>query len=116
MDVRGSVSASGSGTFNKLNLSLAEQAYATSDTDAVATGSAGTAFIKQYQTELTISNPNVNENSLVYITPVGSTSQVVSLIRRVAEDSETLETEGSFTVGISQPILSDLKFNWIIVN
>lgn len=109
VDIRGSLTASGSGTFNKLNLSFAPQAYALSDTEIAATGSAGTAAIKRYRTEVTIYNPQVNERSLIYITPVGNTNNKIPyLLRQVAG--------ASFTVGVGSTNPSETNFNWIIVN
>ena len=118
VDVRGALVASGSGTFNKLNLSLARQALAISDIEAVASGSAGAAIVKQYRGEITIKNQNVTENSLIYITPVGNTNgRVLYLLRQTAEDPLQAGAEGSFTVGINIPsTTTDIKFNWIIVN
>ena len=118
VDVRGSFSASGSGTFNKLNLSLVREALAISDVEAIATGSAGAAIVKQYRSEITIKNQNVTENSLIYITPVGNTNgKVLYLLRQTAEDPLQAGVEGSFTVGINIPsTATDIKFNWIIVN
>ncbi len=105
----GNVVASGSGTFNKLNLSFAAPAYAISDTEVVATGSAGTAAIKQYSGELTIYDSQVTDKSLIYITPTGSSNnEVLYLLRQ--------EAGLSFTVGIDRPATQDIKFNWIIVN
>jgi hypothetical protein len=110
VDTQGNIVASGGATFGKLNLSLAEQAYAISDTQAVATGSAGVATLKKYRSEITINNPNVTEDSLIYITPVGTTNdKVLYLLRQVPGQS--------FTVGVNIPSTAlDIKFNWIIVN
>ena len=109
VDQSGDVAASGSGTFAKLNFDLVQQALAVSDTEAVASGSAGTAVLNRYHTEITIDNPNVTQKSLIYITPVGDTdNMVVSLLRQVPGKS--------FTVGVSTPIAKDILFNWIIVN
>lgn len=108
VDVRGSITASGSATIGKLNLSLVEPAYAVSDIEVVATGSAGTATIKRYRTELTIDNPNVTARSLIYITPVGPNNQSIYLLRQAAGKS--------FTAGVGTPATTDMKFNWIIVN
>ena len=117
LKIRGDITASGSATFNKLNLSLAKPAYAISDTESEASGSAGTAEIRSNRTEVTIYNPAVTEDSLVYITPVGNTSnQSIYLLRQTAEIKNIESTEGSFTVGINNPIDQALKFNWIIVN
>jgi len=109
VDQSGNISASGSGTFAKLNFNLVQQALAVSDTESVATGSAGTAILKRYHTEITIDNSSVTDKSLIYITPVGDTqNMVISLLRQIPGQS--------FTVGISSPITKDILFNWIIVN
>ncbi|PIZ97606.1 MAG: hypothetical protein COX79_01605, partial [Candidatus Levybacteria bacterium CG_4_10_14_0_2_um_filter_36_16] len=105
----GDIVASGSGTFNKLNFALVAPAYALDDTTAIATSSAGTATLKQFKRELTIKNSLVTDKSLIYITPVGDTSnQVLYLLRQVAGES--------FTVGVSTPAAKDVNFNWMIVN
>lgn len=102
----GDIIASGSGTFGKLNLSLIEPAYALSSTEIVATGSAGTAAVRAYYTEVTIDNPLVTEKSLIYLTP--KTNQQVYLMRQVPGVS--------FTVGVQSPSVFEIPFNWIIVN
>jgi len=118
LDIQGSASISGALTSRKLNLAFAEQAFATSDIEATASGSAGTAFLKQYRNEITIKNPNVTEKSLIYITPVGNTNnKVLYIYRQVPENSNIEGVEGSFTVGVnSASTVTDIKFNWIIVN
>lgn len=106
---KGDIKASGSGTFNKLNLSFVPKAIAVSDTEIIASGSAGTAEIKPYQNELTINNPLVTKDSLIYITPkTGLPNQSVYLLRQVPGQS--------FTVGISKVINKSVPFNWIIIN
>jgi site-specific recombinase XerD len=113
----GDVTSSGSATFNKFNLSFVAPAYALSDTEVVATSAAGLASIKPYRTELTIYNPNVTDNSLIYITPVSRTyNQVLYLIRQTPEDRNSNLIDGSFTVGIDAPVSREVQFNWIIVN
>jgi hypothetical protein len=102
----GDVTASGSGTFGKLNLSLIEPAYALSSTEVVATGSAGTAMIRAHFSEVTIDNPAVTDKSLIYLTP--KTDQPIYLMQQIPGVS--------FTVGISSPTTFDIPFNWIIVN
>lgn len=105
----GDLIASGSGTFSKLNLSLVQPALAVSQTEVIATGSAGVTSINPYQTEITIKNHIVTDKSLIYITPVGTPSaQSPFLIRQTNQES--------FTVGIQTPILKETSFNWLIVN
>ena len=103
------MNASGAGTFSKLNLNIVNEAQAVSPTEVIATGSAGVAQIQPNKNELTIKNPLVTENSLIYITPKTATpNQSLFLLRQVPGQS--------FTVGISQPINKKVPFNWIIIN
>lgn len=92
--------------FNKLNLNLVSPAFALSNTEIVATGSAGTANIRARYTEITIDNPLVTDKSLIYLTP--KTNQQVFLMRQ--------NPGVSFTVGVQSAGYSDIPFNWIIVN
>ena len=105
----GDILASGSGTFSKLNLSLVQPALAISDTEAIATGSAGIASINAGQKEITIHNKQVTDKSLIYITPKADTYNLVLYLIR--------QTPGvSFTVGINTPLYKNIQFNWFIVN
>ena len=105
----GDLVASGAATIAKLNLSLVQPALAVSPTEVVATGSAGTASITAYNTQVTIDNPSVTAKSLIYITPTSSTNnQVLYLLRQVPGLS--------FTVGLQNPSAISIPFNWIIVN
>lgn len=105
----GDIIASGAATFSKLNLDIAKPALAVSETEVVATSSAGTTNIARYQTEVTINNPLVTEKSLIYITPVGNDSgQTPYLLRQVANKS--------FTVGIAHPSTTSTEFNWLLIN
>jgi hypothetical protein len=101
--------ASGAATIAKLNLNPIIPAEAVSQTEVIATSSAGTATIKAYHQEITIDNPLVTENSLIYITPAGPTNgQNPYLVRQV---------QGiSFTVGISKIVDRDSPFNYLIIN
>lgn len=113
VEIKGNLVASGSATFNKLNLSLVQPALAISQTEIIATGSAGVSAIKAHQTELTIKNSIVTDKSLIYITPVGTPSaQAPFLMRQTLAEP----VEGSFTVGIQNPSSQDTLFNWLIVN
>ena len=105
----GDLVASGAGTFAKLNLNLVQPALAVSPTEVVATGSAGTASITPYQTQVTIDNSLVTDKSLIYITPTSNTNnQVLYLLKQVPDES--------FTVGIQDPSQTAIPFNWMIVN
>ncbi|HMS22148.1 MAG TPA: site-specific integrase [Candidatus Levybacteria bacterium] len=106
---RGDIHASGSATISKLNFNIVGQALASGEYTASASSSAGTAIIKAGTNELTILNPLVTRDSLIYITPAQNTNNnVLYLMRQSAGES--------FTVGISQVVQSDTLFNWLIVN
>jgi hypothetical protein len=105
----GDLVSSGSGTFNKLNLSFAKPALALSEEEVVATGSAGVATISARLREVTVRNSLVTDKSLIYVTPVGDTAGAsLFLLRQVPGES--------FTVGVSRPVDSPLPFNFLIVN
>ncbi len=110
----GNLQASGSGTFSKLNFNLVGQAIASGQYQAQATGSAGTAILKKQTNELTISNPLITENSLIYITPAQQTQNLVLYLMRQRAPQQNVD--GSFTVGISGTATQDILFNWLIVN
>lgn len=100
--------ASGAANIGKLNFNLVSPALAVSNTEVIATGSAGTTFVKAYQTEVTIDNPLVTSKSLIYITPVGQSIITPYLLRQV--------DKASFTVGIPVTQSTDTTFNWLIIN
>lgn len=104
----GDITASGSATFSKLNI-FASPVYARGDTEYVATGSAGTATLLPYKSEVTILNQNVTAKSLIYITPATDTQNTVLYLLRQVPNA-------SFTVGVSKVLAMPIQFNWIIVN
>lgn len=105
----GDIIGSGSATISKLNFLNPEPVLAISDNEIAASGSAGVATISAHQTQLTIDNPLVTDQSLIYISPVGkSGDQTPYLFRQIPKES--------FTVGIQQPLTSDTIFNWLIIN
>lgn len=106
---RGDIHASGSATISKLNFNIVGQALASGEYTASASSSAGTAIIKAGTNELTILNPLVTSESLIYITPAQNTNNNVLYLMRQSAGK-------SFTVGISQIVQSDTLFNWLIVN
>jgi len=110
----GDLIASGAATISKLNLSLVQPVLAVSLNEVIATGSAGTASITPFQTQVTIDNAYVTDKSLIYITPTSSTNnQVLYLLRQVPNADQTT---GSFTVGLQNPSIAPIPFNWMIVN
>ncbi len=77
----------------------------------------GTATIKANSSEIVIKSKIVSGKSLIYLTPLGSTSNQVLYVKEIAADNpETPEVESSFKVGFDSAVSTDLKFNWWIVN
>lgn len=107
VDELGNLIASGAGTFSRLNLSVAQPVLADGN-DLIATGSAGIASIPVGKKEVTINNSIVTETSLIYITPVGQSTQTPYLVRQRSGES--------FTVGVPTTTLTEIKFNWLIIN
>ncbi len=106
---KGDIASSGSATFGKLNFNLIPQALAVSPTEVIATGSAGTATIIGNKPELTINNALVTENSLIYLTPIGTPSGQVPFLSRQLPGKP-------FTIGLPQTTTKDTYFNWLIIN
>ncbi len=113
---QGDVTSSGSATFSKLNLRLVQPALAISNTEFLATGSAGVATISANFKEITINNSMVTDKSLIYLTPVSLSSlggetlepQTPYLMRQLPDKS--------FTVGIQNSVSIPTTFNWLIIN
>ena len=105
----GDITASGSGTFTKLNIGPVQPALIASPTEIIASSSAGVAYIAPYQSEVIINNTLVTNESIIYITPVGTPkSQIPFLIHQIPNKS--------FTVGVQSPTSQPLDFNWLIIN
>lgn len=109
LKVGGDIVTSGSATFNKLNLNIAENTASLSPKEIIATGSAGSAWISSGETEAVINNTIITDKSLIYITSIGTPSgQIPFLIRQVPSES--------FTVGIASSSATNTFFNWLIIN
>ncbi|MBU2543661.1 hypothetical protein KJ707_03835, partial [Patescibacteria group bacterium] len=77
----------------------------------------GKATIRQGTLGITIKSALITRDSLIYVSPIGSTgNQVLYVKSQTAEDPQTLEQEGGFSVGFDVPISRNATFNWWIVN
>jgi hypothetical protein len=107
--VASSLTASGSATVEKLNIT-------TSGSD---TASTGRATITAGSTQIEITNKRLTENSQVYITPLSSTQGKVLYVANVNidESCSDISCSSSFTIAIDQPaVTNDIPFNWWIIN
>jgi hypothetical protein len=69
---------------------------------------AGTITLPVGKTELVISNNKITPNSMIYLTPVGSTNNQVVYVKN--------KTPNSFTISIDNPLEKDIQINWWIIN
>lgn len=84
----------------------------TTTTNTTTNATAGTTALTAGTTEITINNPKLTQDSMVYLTPNGSTqNQVVYVKNKNIGDSTP-----SFTIGIDSTLPSDLSVNWWIIN
>jgi hypothetical protein len=113
-----SLDASGSAQFSGelavASFKIARDAVAAEpDTHGIieATASAGLAKIPAASHEVTIRSPYINERSLIYLTPIGSTENQVLYLARTNPTGQT------FTAAIDKVVLTkDILFSWWIVN
>ncbi|MDQ5951744.1 MAG: Peptidase protein, partial [Patescibacteria group bacterium] len=98
--------ASFQGGISVANQNLAEEEP---DDDTVTTEkSSGQAKLRSGKEELKIQTPKATPDSLIYVTPKGSTDNKVLYIKG--------QGDGEFTVGFDDAIGNDVEFNWWIVN
>lgn len=103
---------------DKINVSTdsAQLIIAQSNTPEIASTSAqfstnataGTITLPAGKTELIISNNKISANSMVYLTPVGSTNNQVVYVKN--------KNINSFTISIDNPLEKDIQINWWIIN
>ncbi len=108
------IDASGSATFNSVNVSQIIVAGAQDATSsAVVNGeistnsTVGKGVLPGGTTDITIRNPKVNDYTFVYITPTSNTLNNVLYVKE--------KSNGYFKVGFTSPIQEDTNFNWWIV-
>ncbi|MCA9369825.1 tail fiber domain-containing protein, partial [Candidatus Woesebacteria bacterium] len=112
-----SIDADGEAQFSKLGLNAQDFTQQPEGEPLATSASSGKATIKSNQTELSIIASSLTQDSLVYITPVGSTgNQVLYIKNQQTDNPETLENEALLTVGFDNPSSNDVTFNWWIIN
>lgn len=77
----------------------------------------GKATVNSGTDQVTIQSDVVTNDSLIYVTAVGSTgNQVLYVKSQTQDDPGTPENEGAFVVGFDSSVGTDVTFNWWIVN
>jgi hypothetical protein len=84
---------------------------ATSSAKLTSNATAGTATLPAGKTDLIISTDKLTANSMVYLTPVGSTQNQVLYIKNKVTDSNHY-----FTIALDNPLSQDVQINWWIIN
>ncbi|KKR01929.1 MAG: seg, partial [Microgenomates group bacterium GW2011_GWC1_39_12] len=106
-DEQGNITASGSATFAKLNISGMDDTTAT--LSATSSATIGEATLPAGITTVSIETTAVTDQSLIYVTPQSSTNNQVLYVK-------TKSPGFGFTVNIDAAITKGVKFNWWIVN
>ncbi len=122
------VSAQGKASFSSLSLgrdllerpNVAGAATESGQLTQDATQTTGRAILPAGNKELIIRNPYVRRDSLIYLTPLGSTNNQVLFVKTInapADESIAQATdERSFTVSLDNTTATDISFTWWIVN
>ena len=113
------ISARGRGSFEGgLNIGTEDLTQISTQSATISSKQpSGKATIRQNTLGITIKSALITKNSLIYVSPIGSTgNQVLYVKSQTSEDLTTLEQEGGFSVGFDVPISNNITFNWWIVN
>ncbi len=97
-------------TINKLVIASSDLEIAEPNIDGEIETNAtiGSAVIPEGVREIKIINENINDYTLVYVTPTSSTLNHVLYVKS--------KGEGYFTVGFNQTISIDVNFNWWVID
>ena len=96
-------------------------AIATSSAKLTSNATAGTATLPVGKTEIVITNNKLTTNSMVYLTPVGSTNNQVPYIKTKMIYSETElladpSLQNYFTIALDNYLDKNIDINWWIIN
>lgn len=110
------ITASGVGSFGSLKLG-SEVLTSTGSGTITTSQPTGKAKLSAGQTEITLKSQLISPQTLIYVTPFGSTNNQVLFVKsQTAENLETSDAEGEFKVAVDSPLAQDVEFTWWIVN
>jgi hypothetical protein len=112
------ISAQGKASFEAgIGVGTSGTTLSEDQTSLTTTKTAGIATIKAGTSEITIKSNTIDQDTLLYLTPVGPTgNQVLYIKSKAVDDTTTPDSEAAFTVGFEQAVSSDIQFNWWMVN
>ncbi len=100
-------------------------ALATSSAKLSSNATAGTVTLPAGKTEIVIQNNKLTSQSMVYLTPVGSTQNQVVYVKSkfisptpspiIATDSAAF-SPSTFVIALDKPLSSNIDINWWIIN
>jgi len=106
------IDATGSANFNELTTNgiiiAAENNTATVSGTATSNSTIGTASIATSSAEIFIANNKINDNTLIYITPISDTNNQVLFVK-------SKQSGSGFTIAMPQPALTETSFNYWLV-
>ncbi|MCA9368918.1 tail fiber domain-containing protein, partial [Candidatus Woesebacteria bacterium] len=76
----------------------------------------GKAIIPSGSAEITIRSSKIGPESLIYVTPVGSTNNQVLYVKSQQEENPSENKQGEFVVGFDEALNQEVHLNWWIVN
>jgi hypothetical protein len=88
-----------------------ETEIATTSAQIASNASSGTTTLPAYKSELVIHTDQLTENSLIYLTPIGSTNNQVLYIKE-----KIIGSDPYFTIALDQALYQDIQINWWIIN
>ena len=91
----------------------------TTTASVTSNATAGTTTLPATATDLVISTNKLTANSMVYLTPVGSTNNQVLYIKNKIIEPDQLTSDNLrsyFTIALDQPLDHDININWWIIN
>jgi hypothetical protein len=107
----GNVEIAGDLTVNNLVVAnsdpIATESGQINSSEITTNAIAGKAVLPAGQTEIKINNPKLKTEGLIYVTPVSSTQNKVLYVKS--------KDIGTFTVGFSEAIDTEVEFNWWII-
>lgn len=111
------ISAQGKAEF-AAGIGIGSESLGSNESDSVtANKTSGRAIVKANTNQIIIKSELIKDNTLIYVTPVGSTENKVLYVKsQTTENTQTPEKEGEFVVGFDESISQDAQFNWWIVN
>lgn len=111
------ISADGRANFAG-GIGVGAQDLSGNENQAETTKTSGKAVVKQGQTEMVIKSEQITSETVVQVTPLGSTNNQVLYVKSITpENPTTSEKEGQFVVGFDTALPDrDVQFTWWLLN